>query len=125
MRLAVPLFCALAVLSCAAAVQAAPKPDLSGDWTFVWDGDPKNANDAVLKQKGAALGGVYLNDAGDECSIAGRVHSSKQITMTVTCPKWAIQCDGALKGRDAVSGAYLAYGDSKGEFAMERVKRAR
>jgi hypothetical protein len=110
----------LAAFSLCACLAYAQQPDLTGSWTFTWDGDPKNANPADLKQGAGTLSGTYVNDAKDKCPIAGRMTSPTGIALTIACPKWEIRAEGSIKGVNAVAGNYAAYGSSKGTFQMSR-----
>ena len=110
----------LAALALYASLAYGQQPDLTGSWTFTWDGDAKNANPADLKQGAGTFSGIYVNDAKDKCPIAGRMASPTAIALTIACPKWEIRAEGSIRNANSVSGNYVAYGSSKGTFQMSR-----
>jgi hypothetical protein len=115
----VALFTFLVVNS--AATAAKPPIDLTGPWSFTWDNDSRNVNDAVLKHEAGVITGTYLNDAKEKCAVAGRMNSSGTgVTLFIVCPKWDIECDGSMDSLGSVTGKYVAYGSSNGSFQMSK-----
>jgi hypothetical protein len=86
----------------------------------VWDGNPANANAAVLKQQAGVISGVYINDSKEKCAVAGRLGPSGGVLLTIVCSKWDIRCDGSIDGPKSAAGKYSAYGSSEGSFRMSR-----
>ena len=105
-------------LGSTAIAESAPQPELSGTWTFTWDGDDKNANTATLKHKSGTISGTYINDSKEDCPVAGRFSSDSSIVLVIMCPGWDIKAEGSIASSAQVTGKYLAYGDSTGDFKM-------
>lgn len=100
--------------------QAPQRMSLEGSWTFIWDNDAKNTNTSALKQGAGTFTGTYVNDAKDQCPVAGRMTSASAIALTIVCPKWEIRAEGSITNAQLVVGNYVAYGSSKGTFRMSR-----
>lgn len=100
--------------------EAPAQIDFTGSWTFIWDNDDKNANSVTLKHEAGTITGTYVNDSKQNCPVAGRLDSAARLILVIMCPAWDIKCDGSIDGSSAVTGQYVAYGDSKGDFKMSR-----
>jgi hypothetical protein len=103
-----------------AIAETAPQPELSGSWTFTWDGNDKNINTVTLKQKDGTISGAYINDSKENCPVAGRFSSDSSIILVIMCPSWDIKAEGSITSPALVAGKYLAYGDSTGDFKMAK-----
>src|SRR5688500_2400979 len=79
-----------------ALAQALQQMSLEGAWTFVWDNDSRNTNASNLKQGAGTFTGTYINDANDQCPVAGRMTSAKAIALTIVCPRWEIRAEGSI-----------------------------
>lgn len=113
--------CTFLTVNSATVAQPPPQMEFTGSWTFTWDNDSKNANAAVLKHEGGTITGTYINDAKEKCPVVGRMNSSaNSVTLTITCPRWDIKCDGSIKSLQLVAGRYAAYGSASGDFQMSR-----
>jgi hypothetical protein len=110
----------LVVCSSAVMAQSAPQTDLTGSWVFTWDNDNNNANPVTLKHEAGTITGTYINDSQENCPVVGRLSSATGVVLIVMCPEWDIKCEGSIESAAAVSGQYLAYGDSKGVFRISR-----
>lgn len=100
--------------------ETAPQPDLTGSWIFTWDNDSANTNAVDLKHEAGTITGTYKNDSGEKCPVVGRLSSAATVVVVVMCPGWDIKADGSIAGPTLVTGKYLAYGDSTGEFRLTR-----
>lgn len=108
------------MLGPAAAAETAAQPDFTGSWTFTWDNDDKNTNLVTLKHEAGTITGTYVNDSRENCPVAGRIGSATSVILVIMCPGWDIKSEGSLTSSNLVTGKYLAYGDSTGEFKMSR-----
>ena len=119
--LSVTFFIISLVFGSAASAESSPQlPELSGSWTFTWDGDDKNTNTVTLKQKAGTISGTYINDSKEDCPVAGRFSSDTSVVLVIMCPGWDIKAEGSIANLALVTGKYLAYGDSSGDFKMAR-----
>jgi hypothetical protein len=110
----------LFMVGSAAVAGTAPQVDLSGSWTFTWDNDDKNTNRVTLRQEAGTFTGAYMNDSGQSCPVAGRFSSATGIVLVIMCPGWDIESEGSIVSSSLITGKYLAYGDSAGDFRLSR-----
>lgn len=97
-----------------------PTPvDLTGSWTFTWDNDSANTNPVTLKHEAGTITGNYINDSKEKCPVVGRLTSAASVLLIVMCPDWDIKAEGSIAGV-AISGQYMAYGDSTGTFKLSK-----
>lgn len=103
-----------------AAAETAAQPDFTGSWIFTWDNDDKNTNPVTLKYEAGTITGTYVNDSKENCPVTGRLGSATSVILVIMCPGWDIKSEGSMTSSNMVTGKYLAYGDSTGEFRMSR-----
>lgn len=110
----------LLILGSTAAAETALQPDLTGSWMFTWDNDDKNTNPVTLKHEAGTITGIYINDSKEKCPMVGRLGSAASLILVIMCPGWDIKSEGSIASPGLVTGKYLAYGDSAGEFRLSR-----
>jgi hypothetical protein len=110
----------LAACSSLVMAESVPKTDLTGSWIFTWENDSSNTNAVTLRHEAGTITGTYINDSQENCPVVGRLSSAAGVVLIVMCPEWDIKCEGSIESAAAVSGQYLAYGDSKGTFRISR-----
>jgi len=85
------------------------------DWVVKWDNN--SANKMTLYEGTNSYEGVYYNDAGNACAVAGK-RLNRRVAFRVKCtPTWFIDMSGSfVDGR--IIGEYVFNGNSKGTFRM-------
>lgn len=126
------------VLFTLASVASAQTNSLAGKWTIEWlqdDGSsysPSSKNPITLTNNGVIVGGTYINDEKEICSVKGWVRydpmqNFRVTAITVHCPSFAINLFGTVDGDTLnVSGRYGVPASGKykqdviGGFKMEK-----
>ncbi len=98
------------------------KSTLTGKWRITWlnGGSP---NKLQLTDSNGSLTGTFAADGGESCGVTGTATTTTGITtiaLAVTCSKFTVQLKGTLK-EDTITGTYLAYGNSGGDFKMVKL----
>lgn len=123
-------FFALILVALALSLTAfAQTADLSGNWTVEWlqtngaSFNPRETQSIALTNNGTIIGGTYVNDAKESCSVKGTVMPAapandprRSAIYTVQCSTFKIVFYGFVAIDNlSVTGTYVTSGGKYGE----------
>jgi hypothetical protein len=116
-------------------ISRAQTTNLADKWRITWlasgkpVGTPNTINLTESKDAGKMtnLGGTFIADDGEKCSVAGHKSNDtdRQLDVTVSCATWSISITGtvAVDGQQIKGGYAVHYpsGPSQGDYVMDRI----